>query len=258
MERHGCTRKRKNFGINKGRAEKGGAMRYCVCFMVFIFLFIDAASAKSSFVVKDASRTYNVEVVLDKCDNDLCRGKASVKLLDKTTEQVVQQFESDDFYVSSDMTKNSLLQSPSSPAELHQDDISQTVIFGDFNFDGYEDVAIADEERAYNVYVYNISRKKFIHSEELSALTTEYGMFIVDEKRKRLEVMTAKIGCCLHAYTEYSVIPKKGLVEVSNREEEVKSTSKGNRLVVTTNDLVSGRWVRNVKTYKMDDARKKD
>ena len=70
------------------------------------------------------------------------------------------------------------------------------LIFDDFNFDGTEDIAIRNGNEGpyggptYDVYVYNKTRKHFVFSSDLSALTHEnLGMFHVDHDNKRIHTL---------------------------------------------------------------------
>ena len=132
------------------------------------------------------------------------------------------------------------------------------LIFEDFNFDGNEDLAIRNGNNSsyggpsYDVYVFNITKNKFVFSNELTNLVIEnLGMFQTDSKRKRL-ITFAKSGCCWHITTEYKIIPKKGLHKVYELEEDATSAS-GEFVTVTTRKWIDNKLVKNVKKYKIKD-----
>ncbi len=97
------------------------------------------------------------------------------------------------------------------------------IIWGDFNFDGYRDISITNGlqgsygAKSYNVYVYNITKKAFVRSEELSELAhNSAGMFEYFPKTKTIKTYD-KEGCCkMHFYT-YKVVWGKGLRLVEER-----------------------------------------
>ncbi|MFN3021324.1 XAC2610-related protein [Chryseobacterium sp. TY3] len=76
------------------------------------------------------------------------------------------------------------------------------LVLGQFNFDGSEDVAVRNGNAGsyggpiYSVYVYNLTKMRFVFSQELADLTFEtLGMFDTDNDRKPI-ITYAKSGCC--------------------------------------------------------------
>lgn len=201
---------------------------------------------QAQFELKDASKNYDVKINVETCDKEECRGKATIELFDKKTSKKFQTLESEDlnFYLNED-------QKPSANIIQLYDEQSP-LIFDDFNFDGTEDIAIRNGNESgysgpsYDVYVFNITKKQFVLSEELTGLAHDnLGMFNTDSERKRL-ITYAKSGCCWHITTEYSVLPQRGLFKVYELEEDATG---GEKVVVTKREFINDKWIKNVKTY---------
>ena len=56
-----------------------------------------------------------------------------------------------------------------------------------------------------------------------------------------------KDGCCYHIWSEYEVIPKKGLLRVREFIEAVVIA--GDKVEVTDRNLVKGKWREKTKYY---------
>ncbi len=206
------------------------------------------------FKISDGSKHYTATLSVEKCDETNCEGKGTIRLEDRKTKRLFQTLTSDDLYF--------FLDAKSKPTvnivELYNE--QSPLIFDDFNFDGTEDIAVRNGNNSqysgpsYDVYVYHATKKKFVKSDELTALASEnLGMFQVDRGRKRL-VTYAKSGCCWHLSVEYSVVPGRGLVKVHELEEDAQD---GQFVTVTTRDLVNGRWVTKAKKHRIDEYYKK-
>jgi hypothetical protein len=220
-------------------------------FLLSLFFFPFFASAQHIFSIKNGSKNYDALISIDTCDAEECLGFGTIKLLDKKSKKVVQTLTSENlsFY----LDKNS--QPTVNIVQLYNE--QSPLIFDDFNFDGSEDLAIRNGNESgyggpsYDVYVYNITKKKLVLSGELTKLATEnLGMFGVDHKRKRL-VTFSKSGCCWHQTVEYAVVPKKGLVMVYELIED--ATVGNDEVLVTEKELVSKKWVVKKKKYKTED-----
>ena len=207
-------------------------------FLLLAFLF-SSAVAQTRFALPEASQNYLAEIAVT-CKKDECEGPGEIRLYSKKTGKHFQTFHSDNlfFFPSPDG------QPSANVVELYGE--QSVVIFDDFNFDGHEDIAIRNGNQSgyggpsYDVYVYNISRKKFVSSEELTELAYNYlGMFHVDHQKKRLTTFS-KSGCCWHLTTEFEVVPGKGLRKVYEFEEAL---TVGDAVEVTERTLVNGKWI---------------
>lgn len=215
-------------------------------FLLPFILLGTTVFAQNQFELKDASKNYNVKINVETCDKEECKGKATIELFDKKTSKKFQTLESEDlnFYLNEDQKPTANI------IQLYNE--QSPLIFDDFNFDGTEDIAIRNGNESgysgpsYDVYVFNITKKQFVPSEELTALAHDnLGMFNTDSERKRL-ITYAKSGCCWHITTEYTIIPQRGLFKVYELEEDATG---GEKVVVTKREFINDKWIKNVKTY---------
>lgn len=222
--------------------------------LVFLFPFI-SVPAQYQFQISDGSADYNVKINVETCRKEECEGKATIDLYNKKTSKLFQTLQSDDlnFYLNEN-------QKPTvNVIQLYNE--QSPLIFDDFNFDGYEDLAIRNGNESgyggpsYDVYVYNITRKQFVISDELTALAHEnLGMFNTDSERKRL-ITYSKSGCCWHLTTEYTVLPQRGLFKVYELEEDATG---GEKVKVTKREFIDDKWITNVKTYPINEYYKEN
>jgi hypothetical protein len=211
----------------------------------FMFLGV-VVWGQNHFEVNDSSKKYNAIITVENCGTDQCKGKATIDLLDKNNKKI-QSFTSQDLVFTINENQN-----PASGGniQLHAD--QSPLVFGDFNFDGTDDVAVRNGNMgnygsaSYDVYVFNATKKQFVLSKELTELATvNMDMFETDAKRKRL-ITYGKSGCCRIFTTEYTVIPNKGLDKVS---EKIEDTSAEETVEVTTKEKVNNKWVTKTKKY---------
>ncbi|GAA4163099.1 hypothetical protein GCM10022217_31680 [Chryseobacterium ginsenosidimutans] len=219
-------------------------------FLLPFILLGTIAFGQNQFELKDASKNYDVKINVENCDKEECKGKATIELFDKNTSKKFQTLISDDlnFYLNEDQKPTANI------IQLY--DEQSPLIFDDFNFDGTEDIAIRNGNESgyggpsYDIYVFNITKKQFVPSEELTALAHEnLGMFNTDSERKRL-ITYSKSGCCWHMTTEYSVLPQRGLFKVYELEEDATG---GENVVVTKREFINDKWIQNVKTYPINE-----
>lgn len=220
--------------------------------LLFIFILLIASSAfpQKSFEIKSASKYFDINVDVAKCDDNYCSGAAKFSFFKKGGTKPYQVIGLDD-------TQIQLSESgqPLTNVTLLYDEQS-VISVADYNFDGMEDVAICDGANgsyggpSYRVYLSSRAAGKFIFSKEFSALGEHLGMFNVDAKKKRLKTFD-KSGCCYHIEEEFAVI-KNRPVKVRSVEEEV-SVSDDQRVKITTKTLVGGKWKTAVKYVKREE-----
>lgn len=218
------------------------------CLLLYALLGAAAANpGPRSFTVAQGSARYSATITVAGCPDDHCEGAGTIKLYHKQTKQLVQTFTSEDLSFYLDAPKR---QPTVNTVELYGE--QSPLIFGDFNFDGSEDLAIRNGNHSgyggpsYDVYVYASRSRRFIRSAELTALASDnLGMFQVDKARKRL-ITFQKDGCCWHLTTEYEVVPGQGLSEVMTLEEDARG---GENVLVKTRRKTNGRWTSTTRTY---------
>jgi len=194
------------------------------------------------FAIEDASGKYNAEVTVEECQTDACRNKAAIILFRKSGEKL-QTLASGDFvmYFEKEVKPSSTGVTTLTHGMVHDD----PVVFGDFNFDGTEDVAIRNGSggnygsASFDVYVFNSTKKQFVLSKELTEIASSYqGMFDVDSKRKRLTTY-ARSGASLHYTYEYQVIPNKGLDLVYEKISDFSDE----KTKVTVREKINNKWI---------------
>lgn len=207
--------------------------------------------AQHTFELNEASKNYNVKINVEICENNECSGKSTVELFDKKTFKKIQTLTSDNlnFFLNEDQKPTANI------IQLYNE--QSPLIFDDFNFDGTEDIAIRSGNESsyggpsYDVYVFNITKKQFVQSEELTNLAHEnLGMFTTDSERKRL-ITYSKSGCCWHLTTEYKVIPQRGLLKVYEMEED--ATKGDERVKVTKREFINDVWKTKSKEYPISE-----
>lgn len=220
-----------------------------IAFMILIPILI---SAQIKFEVNNGSAIYNASIESVTCEKGTCSGAGTIILTRKQGKAFTQTLTSDDLYFYLDSTQKPTV----NIIQFYNE--QSPLIFEDFNFDGNEDVAIRNGNNSnyggpsYDVYVFNITKNKFVLSEALTELATNnLGMFQTDQKRKRLTTF-AKSGCCWHITTEYAIIPGKGLQKTYELEEDAMNTN-GEFVIVTTRKLVNNKWVKKSKKYKLSE-----
>ncbi|MBK8808459.1 MAG: hypothetical protein IPO21_18240 [Bacteroidales bacterium] len=216
---------------------------------LILLIISNVCFGQKNFIINDGSQNYIAEVTIENCNYENCEGAGIIKLIDKTTNNHFQTFNSEELNIYYDN-----IQIDTIKVMLPYNEQS-LLIFNDFNFDGAEDLAIANGNNGsygattYNVYIYNVTKKQFDWSEELTNLTTEnLGMFKIDSERKRL-ISYSKSGCCWHLTSEYEIALPSILVLVYELEEDA---SLDKYVKVTTRKWVSNKWVSKTRKYKMN------
>lgn len=202
--------------------------------------------AQVKFDVKNASKTYDVLIEVESCEDKTCEGKATFTLFKKGTNALFQIFKLDD---------TSFLLGPDDVPSVNRTrlyDAQSAVRFTDYTFDGIQDLSLCDGTNggygapSYQIYLFSRRANKFVHSTEFTALSQEgrLGMLERDAKRRVLRT-ESKSGCCLHMTEEFVVVnnrPKKVFEVV-----EDATIANEKRVKITTKRLVNGRWRRTVK-----------
>jgi hypothetical protein len=229
---------------------------------ITVFLTRQVSLAQETLSITRDSTLYNLSVQVSGCggkgqsdDSNECSGKARVKIYRKGAKAPFQVLSLPNIQIYRDqIAYNPAVDQKS--RELYNDEYS--FIFGDFNFDGQEDLAICNGRNggygmpSYNVYLYNVGLSRFVKNRALSELTDgASGLFSVDLKKKQLTVF-AKSGCCYHVTAIYRVQGAKPVL-IENTTEDANLT--GGVVVTTTRRLVKGRWIRKVKKERIQEEK---
>lgn len=227
---------------------------YLFSFALFLFAAAAAAAdsfAQENFLLKNASKKFDVKIKIAKCEEDICEGKATVYLLKKGTPAPFQTIELPNMYLElgSDRKPTANL------IELYGENNSG-IVFDDFNFDGAEDLALRNgNEGAYGGPSYDIllatrPANKFVKNSALTKLASEnLGLFTLNKGTKTLETFN-KSGCCYHETTRYKVVGNRPVKVYVFIEDAMSGTEK---MKLITERLVRGRWKKTTKTVLVKD-----
>lgn len=214
-------------------------MNYKKSLMTFVLLG-GLCSAQNYFELTNVSKSYNVIVNMETCTERNCSGKATVDLYDKNKMKKFQTFSSNDFYL--DLNEN---QKPVF------DSLKNSVVFGDFNFDGAEDLAIRNgntnhQSPFYEVYLNDSSKQQFVVNDELTNLVrSNSGMFKTDSEHQRI-IAYQKNGCCWNLTSEYLLVPERGLLKVLEFEEDTRDSKK---VKTVKREFIDYKWFAKTTTY---------
>ena len=220
-------------------------------FLLLILITLSVATgvfAEQTFLIKNASKLYDVKIKIDSCEDDICNDKATVYLMKKNQTKAFQTFEMEEMYVRLDADTKP----DGKPLEVDRDKISG-VGFEDYNFDGILDLAVSNGyykpygSISYDVFLFDKAKNKFVKHEGLTKLETENVSVDIKKKQRIIEAMT-KSGCCWNQTTRYRLV-KNRLVKFYVYTEEYNSSDE---VVITTETLVGKRWKRTSKTKRVN------
>lgn len=214
-----------------------------------ILLITNTSKAQFKFLANNSSDQYKAKIFVDKCEGNACSGKATIIVYDKVSDREVDTFHSEDLDFGLTETQNAKL------GWLELGKYQTPLIFGDFNFDGFEDIAIRNGNNgayaspSYEVYL-SSKENKFLQSKELTKLASEnLGMFDIDKKTKQIAIHQ-KDGCCFDKTINYKYDTKNVLYEDSS---VIEDSSIADNVTVITQKLVDGKIKRTVQKFKMKD-----
>jgi len=214
-----------------------------------ILLITNTSKAQFKFLANNSSNQYKAKIFVDKCEGNACSGKATIIIYDKISDREVNTFHSEDLDFGLTETQNAKL------GWLELGKYQAPLIFGDFNFDGFEDLAIRNGNNgayaspSYEVYL-SSKENKFLLSKELTKLASEnLGMFDIDKKTKQIAIHQ-KDGCCFDKTINYKFDAKNVPYEDSS---VIEDSSIADNVTVITQKLVDGKIKRTVQKFKMKD-----
>jgi hypothetical protein len=210
-------------------------------FLIALLLSGSCAFGQTKFEIKNASKNYDVQIEVEKCENEICEGKATFILFKKGLVAPFQIFRLADTSFMLNSSKG-----PSVNTTKLYDEQS-AVNFGDYNFDGMEDLALCDGTKggygmpSYQIYLYSPEKKKFVNSPALTRLAQgeNLGMFEVDPKKKVLRTF-GKSGCCFHVTREFSVVSDRPMKVLEIIEDATIPNEKKTRLTIKR--FINGHW----------------
>ena len=211
--------------------------------------------AQETFKIHSSSTVYDLSVKMNKCDEEekkfnptLCRGPGQVSIFRKGSTSPFQILNLKQLEVDKEqIAYNSEIDK--SERKLYDDEYS--FVFGDFNFDASEDLAVCNGRNggygapSYNVYLFNKGTKKFVENVRFSKLAqgAYLGLFFIEAKKRQL-VAYSKSGCCYHETDVFKVINNRPVLVEKIIEEASGGDATGYVVTVTTRKLVNGKWVK--------------
>ncbi|MEP7074707.1 MAG: hypothetical protein ABI878_02770 [Acidobacteriota bacterium] len=217
----------------------------------FVIFSVATCSAQHQFKVTNPSKTVTVSIDVAACDTD-CHGAAKFTFARTGEPRAFQTVRLPDTQIwLGDDGK------PSANVTLLYDQQS-VVNFGDFNFDGQEDVAICDGgdgaygSPTYRVYLHSPASKRYVYSPAFSALAHDdaLGMFEIDAKKKML-MKASKSGCCWHRTQGFSVVSNTPKLVYEFTEDATQNA--GETVKIISRKLTAGKWKTSVKRAKTSD-----
>jgi hypothetical protein len=213
-------------------------------------------ATQQTFKIQKASNKYDIIANIDSCDKDdlpdVCSGSGHINVFKKGEDTPFQVIDQDNLWFDKVKTSyNPLLDAKR--RVLYDDEYS--LIVGDFNFDGEEDLAIRNGHNggygapSYTIYLFQKRSRRFAENKEFSDLAdgVYLGMFFPDSRRKVLHGYW-KSGAGYHVEEIYTVIHDRPVL-IEKTEQEATVTG---LLIVTTHKRINGKWVKTVKTRKIN------
>jgi len=220
-----------------------------ILILILFPLLYTASFAQYKFLAPNASNQYDAKVFVNDYNKNICSGKGTVIIYDKATNREVQSFHSENLI----FTLNEKQKGELGWLELGK--YQSPMIFGDFNFDGNEDIAIRNgtnpknNSAAYDIYLFN-SANNFVLDPQLTKLaSTNMGMFLTDKVNKQVSI-EEETGCCIHKTIHFQKNDKEQWAEVSSVIEDLSVTD---YVTVITQTLIDGKIKRTVEKFKTKD-----
>ena len=218
-----------------------------------MFLLVSAAAvrAEETFLLTGVSKNFDVRVVIEKCEDDVCEGKGTFHILKKNQKRVFQTIQMPDARLK--ITENT--RKKGNETELYGDGYTG-VEFTDFNFDGAEDLSISNGvygpygSISDDYFLYEGASGKFVRHKQLTDIASENMFVEVKLKEKVLETFT-KSGCCWHQTAQYKFIGNR-LQKIYVFTEDAMNSTDG-KMKLITEKLVNGKWEKTTETVVIDD-----
>lgn len=232
-------------------------MKIQIFFTILLFSATANVFGQQNFLLKNASKEFDVKIKITKCEDETCEGKATVAISKKNSAKPFQTIQMPNLFLElgTDQKPTANL------IELYGENNSG-VVFDDFNFDGADDLALRNGNDgayggpSYDILLFSKASNNFVKNPALTTLASEnLGLFTVNKKTKTLETFN-KSGCCWHQTVRYHVVnnrPKKVYVFT-----EDAASGEGEKVILTTETLVNGRWKKQTKTALTKDYYKEN
>lgn len=206
---------------------------------IFLLLLLSVAvAAQTRFDIRKASKIYDVRLEVEKCDDSFCGGKATFTLFKKHQTKPFQTIKLAD--------TEFMLEEANLTNAKGMYDAQSAVFFEDYNFDGIEDLALRDGNNSgyngpsYQIYLFSLTRGKFVHNISLTNLVQGPYLGIVDvDKKKRVLRVFSKSGCCWHQTQEFKVVNNRPYKVFEYTEDAMAADGK---VHIETRRRIGGKW----------------
>ncbi len=226
--------------------------------LIIILLLVGATNvfAQKNFLLKNASRNFDVKITVENCEDDICEGKTTVYLLKKNQTAGFQTIQLPNIYLELDGDRKPT----ANLIELYGENNSG-IVFEDYNFDGAEDLALRNGNDgayggpSYDILLFSKATGKFVRNSHLTKLASEnLGLFTVNKKTKTIETFN-KSGCCWHQTIRYKIVNNRPVKVYVFTEDALGG---GETVKLITETLVNGRWRKTTKTALIKDYYKEN
>ena len=211
--------------------------------IIFLAFQASIASHNRHISIPNVSPRYSISVDIETAESgsdDPISGLAAVTITSRSTGREIQTIK----LPSLTLFKGSYAlgvgphdQSPSPYGDTF------SFVFQDFDFDGHQDLAICKDTSggygspAYDVFRWNVARKKFVKDAFLSKLSSErLGLIVTDPTHREL-ISFEKDGAAWHKASTYRWIKRK----LTLVKEEIDDAT-GDKEVITTKTIVGANW----------------
>ena len=198
--------------------------------------------AQTFINIKDSSKRLKFQISGDMegdCNEDAPRTSYNVW----TTVGSITHYQSFEF--------KGVLPCPEKGGEYEQKEIAYEeqfhVAYGDYNFDGVEDIALRDGmdggygSATYQVYLFNEETNKYVNNNSMTALAQYQGMFQVMKKEKMLQNL-AKSGCCFFTDERYKVVNNNAVKVYEKITDYTAPGATEDKPKITIKRLIDGKW----------------
>ena len=213
-------------------------------FLILALFLSLTAFGQQQYRVTTLSKKYDVELRAEKVDGTGWSGKTDILLFRKKAVKPFQIVHLKDTRMSLDESG----QPEIATIKDKQNGKWSSVYLEDFDFDGAEDLAVADGANggyagtSYRVYLFDRNRERFVFSPSFTRLTQGpyIGIFEIDRTKKTLTVFW-KSSCCIH-FSETYLFLNGQLKLVGKINDYYDPMSDPSFEVIETEKLINGKW----------------
>lgn len=227
---------------NLGEVRKKGRVKTHLKLLFLVASLNLTAFGQQHFRFTNISKKYDVDVTTERMEYTAWRGKTKVQLFRKGASRPFQIIHLKDTQI--------LIDDNGKPEIARVKDKENgkwsSVYLEDFDFDGFDDLAVADGDNggyrgtSYSIYLFDRTSVRFKLSPSFTRLGQGpyIGIPEIDTKKKTLEVFW-KSGYGFYQIERYSVSGKKPRKIYEHSEST--AINDGNRYI-TTKKLINGKW----------------